>query len=643
MAHRCSRLERLFFSPALSRHAACIRRASSTAVVVHPSNVGQSQAAPSLPLSGRPKVLEFLQYVQENADITLVDLESFRPKSHPPVGTAEYDVAYQALMDRLDRSFTSKQLRRFLGVYGMRVSSKMRKRGAAATIIEKQWGWPSLAESQKLAKREMFSRAFPLKPEQAFLLLGRDGADILSLSQTFSVRLQFSRKPLSLTVSGTTDSVDELEKHVEALKKEIIWQDFDPPYKFDITASAQQLSRDSGCFLEGLPDGRVRIWYRESLKESSSMAKRLIMQQCIEGVKVPLVASSVQSSHYPDHPDTYALYPFFSVMPNVSLGRKVNFRLRRVGNWLGDEETAVFNDNDENTRSYFTSSGSGEYGNAREQLLSQVNSGSGQDCQFSVTATAGHIIFSPRESQSSLMPPLEGKKSFDEVMNWMREKGPNTRFFAGAPMRCWQAPDPTQEWKRRLVFVAVSALKEQEKVLICEFHPGNPLRPTPAEVEVEERELPKPTLRGGLLRRLDVLMPDDPRDIRLTLTDNKAIPETLWPADLLEYVNESMISPASSEVPLMLEFGSKKYILKEDFYTQSNASPVEDGSVDVSAISERRFNPQNEESSLSFEVKCGNISSDASWTSFWQKCEDIVHDRAESLPRADNLYQEQEQ
>lgn len=74
-------------------------------------------------------------------------------------------------------------------------------------------------------------------------------------------------------------------------------------------------------------------------------------------MKVPLVASSVQSRHYPDHPDTYALYPFFSVMPNVSLGRKVNFRLRRVGNWLGDEETAVFNDNDENTRSYFTSSG----------------------------------------------------------------------------------------------------------------------------------------------------------------------------------------------------------------------------------------------------------------------------------------------
>jgi hypothetical protein len=52
----------------------------------------------------------------------------------------------------------------------------------------------------------------------------------------------------------------------------------------------------------------------------------------------------------------------------------------------------------------------------------------------------------------------------------------------------------------------------------------------------------------------------------------------------------------------MLEFENKKYILKEDFYIQSNVSPVGDGLVGVNAVSERRFNAQNEESSLSFEV-----------------------------------------
>jgi hypothetical protein len=49
----------------------------------------------------------------------------------------------------------------------------------------------------------------------------------------------------------------------------------------------------------------------------------------------------------------------------------------------------------------------------------------------------------------------------------------------------------------------------------------------------------------------------------------------------------------------MLEFEKKKYILKEDFYIQSNVSLMGDG---VDAVSERRFNALNEESTLSFEV-----------------------------------------
>jgi hypothetical protein len=157
MAYRCSRLERLLLSP-FPRPAACIRRASSAAVLVHASHAGPPQSAPSLTSPGRPKVLEYLQLVQEKADITLVDLETFRPNSHPPIGTPEYEAAYQTLMDKLDRSFTCKQLRQFLDLYGMRVSTRTRKRIAAATIIEKQWGWPSLTESQKLAKREMLTR-----------------------------------------------------------------------------------------------------------------------------------------------------------------------------------------------------------------------------------------------------------------------------------------------------------------------------------------------------------------------------------------------------------------------------------------------------------------------------------------------------
>jgi hypothetical protein len=77
----------------------------------------------------------------------------------------------------------------------------------------------------------------------------------------------------------------------------------------------------------------------------------------MQGVKVPLIASSTENGFSLDRPDTYAFYPFFSEMPNLSSKRQGNFRLRRVGNWLSDEESIVFNDNDGKTRSYFASGG----------------------------------------------------------------------------------------------------------------------------------------------------------------------------------------------------------------------------------------------------------------------------------------------
>lgn len=151
MALGCTRLERLLTSSTSTLSLACRRRASSSAVLAQTKGTGQSQCVPVLP-PRRPKVQEYLQYVAENSSLTLADLESFRPESHSPVGSTRYEAEYQALMDKLDRSFTVSQLRQFLHLYGVHVSSKIRKHTAATTIVEKQWGWPSLIKSQKLAK-----------------------------------------------------------------------------------------------------------------------------------------------------------------------------------------------------------------------------------------------------------------------------------------------------------------------------------------------------------------------------------------------------------------------------------------------------------------------------------------------------------
>jgi len=80
-------------------------------------------------------------------------------------------------------------------MYKIPISKSLPKRKAASTIIEQQWHWPSLAQSQKLARSQkevstsgklliilavyLFFKVFsaiPLIPYQAFLLLGKGSA-----------------------------------------------------------------------------------------------------------------------------------------------------------------------------------------------------------------------------------------------------------------------------------------------------------------------------------------------------------------------------------------------------------------------------------------------------------------------------------
>ncbi|KXN89928.1 hypothetical protein AN958_04932 [Leucoagaricus sp. SymC.cos] len=595
MALRCVR-------PQLSRVSlfslACKRHASSSTVLAQPLTIDAEHTTQDTPTRPprRPKVEEYLQYVAQNSALTLDDLETFRPASHSPAGSASYEAEYQALLEKLDRSFTVTQLRQFLRLYGIQVSSKMRKHTAVTSIIEKQWGWPSLAKSQRLAraKKERSSRVFPLTPQQAFLLLGKDGTEILSLSQTYNVRLQFSRKPLSLTISGMTASVEQLERHVETLNKveylcsfggiyslnsrlqEIVWQDFQPPRELDLSASSQVLSRSSGCFLEGLSGGKVRIWYRASSTDSLSLAKQLIMQHSIEDNEVPLAASPSRSQNDNAANDassaTYAFYPFFCESSR-GLGQKSHFRLRRVGKWFGEEDT----------------------------LVSDISNATIHE--FIATNGLGHVVLKSQDSSVfSLAPPLEGQKKFSEVLDWVHKQRPSTEFVPGAPMRFWQVPNSHLPWRRRVVYETMSSSEEPAQILVCEYTPENP-EGVAVESEVDLYEAGPslvPVLRGGPVARLDVLMPDDASDLRLTLINDLKLPEPSWPAELSDLIQKSAL-PFRSDAPLMFEHEKQQYILKEDFFFQSNSLLINPEDPSVHATSERRYKPQTSESYLSYE------------------------------------------
>jgi len=231
-----------------------------------------------------------------------------------------------------------------------------------------------------------------------------------------------------------------------------------------------------------------------------------------------------------------------------------------------------------------------------------------------------------------LVPPLEGQKPLNEVIEWVQEHCPNTRFTRGAPTRFCQAPKSTQQWRRRLVYETIPGPTEQAHILICEYTPQglvgdvSIIPSQPPEIEVSE--VPEPTLRSGLVTRLDLSMPDDARDLRLTLMNYNVIPTISWPDVLSKCIDNNSSPGTPDEAPLVIEHERKQYILKEDFFVQSDALPVKGEDPTVVSISERRFDPQSEESHLAFEISCADINSDDSWGTFWSKCLNVVQDRS---------------
>ena len=96
------------------------------------------------------KVQEYLDFVASTNDaVTLADIERCRPSEHGVPGTPKYESDYNSLLDSLVRSFSTKQLRQFLHLYQLDLPRKRTKWHFAASIIERQWGWPSLTEIQK--------------------------------------------------------------------------------------------------------------------------------------------------------------------------------------------------------------------------------------------------------------------------------------------------------------------------------------------------------------------------------------------------------------------------------------------------------------------------------------------------------------
>lgn len=96
------------------------------------------------------KVQEYLDYVTATKrTVTLADIERCQPRGHGTPGSRQYESDYNALLDTLVRSFSKDQLQRFTKMYHLDMPKQRTKWIFAATIMERQWNWPSLPKIQK--------------------------------------------------------------------------------------------------------------------------------------------------------------------------------------------------------------------------------------------------------------------------------------------------------------------------------------------------------------------------------------------------------------------------------------------------------------------------------------------------------------
>ena len=80
---------------------------------------------------------------------TLGDLERCQPAGRSKPDSPQYEGQFEALVDRISRSFSKKQLRMFCAMYGLDSRYRLQKRKLVLAIIEQQWKWPSLDEIKR--------------------------------------------------------------------------------------------------------------------------------------------------------------------------------------------------------------------------------------------------------------------------------------------------------------------------------------------------------------------------------------------------------------------------------------------------------------------------------------------------------------
>ncbi|KAH8120394.1 hypothetical protein DFH11DRAFT_59568 [Phellopilus nigrolimitatus] len=407
--------------------------------------------------SGPNKVDTYLASLRAGGiEPTLNDLLQLNPRKRPSSDSPRYAAAYTELLHRLCRTFSRTQLRRFvqeLKLDSAWASAKQRKEDYAKFIMEQHWGWDSLKEVEirKSDKSEILVKSFHMSAKELFLLLGRDGSELLQISIDYNVHMSVSPNPLSIQIEGSKGSLRRLEALIAERKKAIIEEIVELPSKTPFTPNhLQHLSRIADAYIENVGHkGKVRIYANNQRRLDA--AKRLTMRASVNINRIfhaslfALLSTDDTSTSSETKSHTYALFPF---LPQRSLPwtgvSGSTFRCRKVSEWLEDK----IGSNSQPPVELADGSGKLLAENGVSSTVEDVISNvllEPSDSRL-VTASIGHVLVvakSPNE-RPSILPPFAGHWKYPEFMKWMEEKNADRLFVPSLPSPLHDAP-PTQE------------------------------------------------------------------------------------------------------------------------------------------------------------------------------------------------------
>ncbi|KAG8717869.1 hypothetical protein FRC08_006464 [Ceratobasidium sp. 394] len=405
----------------------------------------------------------------------------------------EYLALYEATQSLISRRFTVAQLRQFESEFGTGKKTG-NKNDSKQTIIHRIMN-SHFRMMHPLVLADVtgkIQKSYPVTPSQLFILLGRDGENLLHVSKQLHLDISVDRDQLArltepsnsddirtsprfvLRASGTNTNHQELKKYLEELEKSVSVRMVVLPTGPPLSPSRlQSISRTAGAFCENVnrpsqdpvhetQQPSVLITARDA--RSAYTAERLVQRAALEDKhrsRIDLISliQPTQSTSTEGGIPEYSLYPFNTqnfrlqrvkhlkrLPEHASLENRIHFQYRKAGpeHAMDSDEAVIIND---------PAVVNGWEGRGADEgsLVIEDDPRFGNMVAVSPRGETVDLqqLFSPeyskdgsvqkvtvtfghvvfKASSTTLLPPLEGPISIKPALEWVANQANNLRSF----------------------------------------------------------------------------------------------------------------------------------------------------------------------------------------------------------------------